>query len=123
MIPGDNILEEAFQAIDTEVCKWVKYTSRTLNAVGQWVTIYADPVDVDASVQAVSRNTYMLLGLDLQKDYTNIFVPADTTDLDRDVTGDRMILSDGKIYQIESTSDWYGMDGWTECLCVRVPSL
>lgn len=123
MTPGSNILEEAFGAIDTEVCQWIKYTDRTLNAVGQWVTVYAEPVDVDASVQAVSRNTYMQLGLDLQKDYTNIFVPCDTTDLDRDVTGDRMILPDGKIYQIESTSDWYGMDGWTECLCIRVPSL
>jgi hypothetical protein len=104
-------LDDATQVIDTLTIQYVKYLGRVKNAVGQWISSYATPVDVQASVQAVPRTTYNQLGLDLQKQYVNVFVSLDVTDLDRDVSGDQFILPDGRRYQLESQTDWYGIDG------------
>lgn len=110
-VPGSNLLDDATTVISTIEVQYQKYMSRVKNAVGQWVSAYADPVGKQASVQAVPRQTYNQLGLDLQKQYVNLFISLDVTDLDRDVTGDRFTLPDGRLYQLESQTDWYGIDG------------
>ncbi|WVR18073.1 head protein [Burkholderia phage Bm1] len=119
-IPSSNLLDEAFGLIETQTIQWMPYSQRTLNDVRQWVTTYAAPQDIEASVQAVDRQTYVDLGLDFQKDYVQVYACIDSTDLDRDVTGDRFILPDGRVYQIESELSWFMMDGWTGSLCVKV---
>lgn len=128
MIPGSDLLADAFTAIDPVPVQYLKYGSRALNAVGQWVTTYFAAVTAYASVQAIPRGAYKQLGLDLQKKYVSLFVELDVVDLDRDQTGDRFILPDGLTYQIESETDWYGPDGgfygntgWVgPLLCVQV---
>jgi hypothetical protein len=119
MIPGSDILDEAFGCIDTNTIQYIKYIDRTLNDVGQWVSTYQAPIDFEASVQAVNRKTYNQLGLDFQKNYINVFFSVNAVDLDRGVTGDRVQINQ-KLYQIENLSDWYAMDGWVEALCVEV---
>ena len=118
--PGSNLLQEAFSCIGTSTIQYLADNGRNVNDVGQWVSTYAPPINIEASVQAVARSTYVELGLDLQKNYTNIFFQKDAIDLSRDATGDRVILLDGRMYQLESLTDWYLQDGWVECLCVQV---
>lgn len=110
-VPGSNLLDDATMVINTIEIQYMAFTSRVTNAVGQWVTTYGASVPVQASIQAVPRNIYQQLGLDLQKQYINVFASLAVTDLDRDVTGDRFVLPDGRLYQIQSQSDWYGIDG------------
>lgn len=120
MTPGSNLLEDAFDAIDTIEVQHLAYGSRVENAVGQWVTTYADPVVVEASVQAVPRSAYVELGLDFQKQFVQVFANISVNDVARDVTGDRFILDDGLLYQVASQIDWFTHDGWVGVLCVRV---
>lgn len=119
-IPGSNLLDEAFGLIDTVEIQWLPYVDRVLNDARQWVTTYGQPQPIEASVQAVDRQTYVDLGLDFQKDYLQVYACVDSTDVDRDQTGDRFILPDGRVYQIESELPWFMMDGWTGSLCVKV---
>lgn len=120
MIPGMNLLESAMACIAAQPdVMYAPTTGRTLNDVGQYVTSYADPRKVNASVQAVSRQTYVELGLDMQRNYYNVFSTENATDLQRGSSGDRFIWNN-RILQCESETDWYLQDGWTEILVVDV---
>lgn len=119
MVPGSNLLKRASRLIQFTPVLYFPYASRTLNSVGQWTTTYGAFQKLMASVQAVPRDTYVTLGLDLQRNYVNIFVSTNVIDLARDVSGDQFQF-DGRTFQIESQTSWYIRDGWAEALAVEV---
>jgi len=119
MIPGSNLLEEAFENIETQLIQYKKFNGRALNAVGQWVNSYLPDQDVEASVQAVNRNTYQQLGLDFQKNYIQIYICLNGVAITRDSAGDRFLYN-GKEYQCDSELSWFEMDGWVGLLAVRL---
>ncbi|MNH03096.1 hypothetical protein D3C81_678170 [compost metagenome] len=118
-VPGSDLLAEALQIIETDTIQILKQNVRTLNAAGIYVTTYGEPVDFEASVQAVDRNTYNQLGLDMNKRYIQIYVSDDVNDLTRDTTGDKVHFN-GREYSITSALDWFAIDGWVGLLCVDV---
>lgn len=128
MFPGNNLLEDAFAAIDPIEIQYLKYRSRTLSEAGVWITGYESPVPVEASVQAVNRSRYTFMGLDFNKNYCMLFLSLDVLDLQRDSAPDRFILPDDRMYQVVSETDWFGEDGawatgvngWTSVLVVRL---
>lgn len=117
--PGSNLLRRAARLIKLQTVGYYMFMSRELNRVKQWVSAFAPSVDIQGSVQAVPRNKYSDLGLDLQRDYVNLFAAKDIQDIDRDRTGDQFTWQN-KLYQIESQTDWYAQDGWVECLAVKI---
>lgn len=119
MIPGSNILNMAMSVIATQAVDYYAYAYRTVNDIGLDVAGYQDPVTIYGSVQAVPRSVYQERGLDLQKNYVNFFVRSDAIDLHRDTSGDQFRYS-GKVFQLISTTNWYGQDGWVEVLCVEI---
>lgn len=123
MVPGSNLLEEAFDLIETTPILYYKDNGRVLNDVGVYVTSYADPIEIEASVQAPDRQTYVQYGLDMQRNYLNVFIPNDTIDLSRDQSGDQFVIGPpGKKYryQLESEIPWYEYDGWVEVYVVQI---
>lgn len=128
MIPGSDLLSDAFEAIDSVTIGYCRWLSRTKTPQGQWQNLFSTSVDIEASVQAVPRNLYQQYGLDFQKDYVSIFTEHNITDVTRDDSGDVFIMPNGKQYQAISNNDWYGIDGgwqggigWVgPVLCVRL---
>ncbi len=116
-VPGSDLLSEAFAVIDTVEVIYRKYKSRALNDLGFWVAEYEEDVYAEASVQVPDRTTYQQFGLDFQKNYMTLYLSLDAIDLSRDVSGDQFILTDGILYQLESSVPWYDYDGWV-CLTV-----
>lgn len=117
--PGSNLLRRAARLIKLQPVGYFMWLSRSLNPVKQWISVFAPSVSIRGSVQAVPRNKYEFLGLDFQRDYVNLFAAKDIQDIDRDRTGDQFTYA-GKLYQIESQTDWYMQDGWVECLAVKI---
>jgi hypothetical protein len=118
-VPGSNLLAQALRAIKPVQIQYLKFQSRSPNASKQWIPVFADPVPIWASVQAVPRSTYAQYGLDFQRDYIKIFAQEDVVDLDRDSSGDRFIYNDD-LFQLESENRWFLQDGWASCLAVKV---
>lgn len=117
MIPGQNLLNMCLTLIAKQSVTYYRFLSRTANSVGQDITTYASPVTIYGSFQAVPRNLYMQLGLDLQKDYSTFYTSNDVLDITRDVSGDQLVY-DGRRYQVESNNDWFTQDGWKGILVV-----
>ena len=116
-IPGQNLLNMALTIIAKQTLSYYQFVSRGLNAVGQDITVYASPINLVGSWQPVPRNLYEVYGLDLQKDYFTFYSSNNILDIQRDISGDQVVFM-GKRYQVESSNDWYQLDGWKGMLCV-----
>ena len=116
-IPGINLLNMALTIIAKQNLAYYHFVSRGLNAVGQDITVYASPINLVGSWQPVPRNLYEVYGLDLQKDYFTFYSSNNILDIQRDISGDQVVFM-GKRYQVESSNDWYQLDGWKGMLCV-----
>lgn len=118
-IPGVNLYRIATKVIAQQPILYYMDAGRVQDAQRNWVTSYAEPVTLMASVQAVLRNQYVELGLEFQKNYVKIWVDKDVVDLDRDASGDYFEFG-GKKYKLEDETTWFEQDGWTSCLAVEI---
>lgn len=117
MIPGSNLLNMAFRVIAKETVLYYRDGGRTLNSIGQDITLYQPALELSGSFQPVPRKVYYLYGLDLQKSYYTFYASRDILDVNRDVSGDQISFN-GQRFQCESANDWYAIDGWVGMLCV-----
>lgn len=119
-IPGQNLLNIALRVIKEQTIQYYQFDTRTLNNVGQYETVFLDPVNIVGSFQPVPRSLYRTYGLDFQKEYYTFYTSNDLLDLTRDVSGDQIAFM-GKRYQCQSNNDWFKLDGWKGVLCVNIP--
>lgn len=119
MIPGSNLLDDAFLLINTQRVSYFQFLSRSVNQIGYDVAVYASPVYLNGSLQPVPRNLYEKYGLDFQKSYLTFYASANILDVKRDVSGDQIVFN-GKKYQVESSNDWFLIDGWVGVLIVYI---
>lgn len=119
MIPGSNLLNMALTVIAKQSITYFKALGRSLNNIGQDVTIYDLPTIILGSFQPVPRKLYETYGLDLQKSYFTFYTSNNIIDVGRDVSGDQIVFQNLR-YQCESSNDWFGEDGWVGVLCVLI---
>lgn len=118
-IPGSNILNMALSVIAKTTVQYYEAVARPLNNIGQNFTQYAPAVNIIGSFQPVPRALYMTLGLDFQKTYFRLFTSNNVVDIGRDVSSDQISFQ-GRRYQCESSTPWFGLDGWVEVLCIDI---
>lgn len=121
IVPGVNLLGLAARVLRFQDVQHRAYTGRTLNTVGDYVSAFADPVTIKASVQPVEKKLYQQLGLDLTKNYVYLWTSADIKPPKEERAGD-LLEFDGLTYQAESDRHWRAMDGFTKMLAVEVQS-
>jgi len=114
---GSNLLSMALGIIGTTAIQLYRFADRNTNSIGNIVSLYDDPIDCRASVQAVPRILMHQLGLDMQKSYITVYAIDDVSDIERDTSGD-VIAFNGKYWQSESSTDWHAIDGWQGTLFV-----
>ncbi len=56
-----------------------------------------------------------------KKTYYTFYSSVDVLDIIRDTSSDKLGFN-GEIYQVESSNDWFAVDGWTGVLAVRIPN-
>ena len=118
-VPGSNLLKQALKAIKPTTIQYVKFNGRVLNAARQYIDSYDAPSPLRASVQAVARDKYQDLGLDLQKNYIKIWASANLIDLKRDYSGDYFIYG-GVKYKLNNQTPWFLQDGWASAIAIDI---
>jgi len=114
-----NLLLSAFNLIDRQTINYYKFNNRILNSVGQWISEYDEPIEIQGSLQPVPRSLYEQYGLDFQKDYYNFFALSDVMDVEREVSGDQLEFLNNR-YQVNSKVAWYSIDEWVQLLCIKI---
>lgn len=120
-VPGSNILNMALRVIAPQPLTHLAFVSRAENSAGDTVSVYADPVDIVGSMQAIDKKLYQELGLNLAKNYMTLYTSADVRPTARDRQGD-LVTYGGRTWLCESDSDWGTADGWRRLLVVEVPA-
>lgn len=118
-VPGSNLLNRALRLIASQTFDYYRFISRAAGATGLFVASYDDPLTLKGSIQPVPRRLYEALGLDLTKNYYNIYVSKSVLDVRRDVSGDYVIYNAQK-FQCESITAWFAADGWVAIMAVQV---
>lgn len=117
MLP--NLLNMALSVTGQQNFSYQKFLSRSVNEIGLDIAVYAPPVTVSGSPQAVPRSLLTQMGLDLQGNYLIFYLSKNIEDVKRDVAGDQIIFG-SKTYKCLSETDWFPMNGWTGVLSVQV---
>ena len=118
-VPGSNLLNIALSVIQKQSVLYYAENTRTLNDIGQDVTVYDAPRELVGSFQPVPRRMYEKYGLDLQKTYYTFYTSNDVRDVERDISGDQLVYGADR-FQCESNNEWYRADGWKGILVCRV---
>ena len=119
MIPGVNLLNIAFGAIASQSLTWRQYAGRSENALGQFVTTYAEPVTIRGSWQPVQRDQYAEMGLDESKSYFNLYTAHQLRGVEEGRAPD-LIDYAGRRYSVHGVTPWAGLDGWNHAVCVEL---
>lgn len=117
-VPGSNLLKRASRLIKLQAVAYYQDAGRTNNDIGVEQTVYEPPVTVQGSVQAVPLSAYQQLGLDFGKTYVTLYTQTPMVGVARDVSGD-VFTYNGKVYQVQSPTDWNAQDGWNGVLAVQ----
>lgn len=119
MIPGVNLLAQAFAVIGQQQVKLHQFTGRAPNELGQYVTTYAEPIDIRGSWQPVSKAAYKALGLDMDREHAMLYTPQRIQTIKRNGSGDQATMY-GKRWQALDLTDWFYQDGWNAVVFVVV---
>lgn len=119
-IPGANLLSIAARVLRMQTLQHRAFISRTENSAGDTVSTFADPVEIQGSVQPLDKKLYQELGLNLTKNYVMLYTLASVSPTTRDREGD-LVSFGGLTWQCESDQNWAAIDGFTKMLCVETP--
>lgn len=120
-VPGANLLSMALRVIQPQTLVHRAFVTRDENSVGNTISVFADPVSITGSMQAVNKKLYQELGLNLAKNYSTLYTSANVRPTARDREGD-IVEYGGMKWQCESDMNWAIADGWRKLLCVEIPA-
>jgi len=120
MIPGSNLLNQAFSLISQQSVSWYKFSGRLLNDIGFYEDTYELPLTITGSLQPVDKSVYQDYGLDFKKSYFRFYTSNNVLGLDRDYSGDRFIYNNIN-FAVSDEIEWRSIDGWNSVLLVKAP--
>jgi len=115
--PGSNLLALALTVQGQQPVVWRRCTGRTTDAAGRQISVYAAPVTVYGSFQAVNTNMLSQYGLDMNKRYSTFFASSRFNEPDRDQAPDAFDYG-GRRWVAVTGVDWFTQDGWDSVLVV-----
>lgn len=114
----NNLLISAMSLIPPETLTYEKWIGNTINEIGLDIPTYADPVEVQGSIQYhIAERTYTAYGLDLNKNYALVNLPAEVVGGAENPTPDRLTFH-GKNWIVVKCNNWYMYDGWVKLIVV-----
>lgn len=104
--------------IPTEPVMYMKYTGKSDSSVGVVVPTFADPIEIQASVQKVKTEVYEQLGLKMEKKYKAVYSAENILSNNSQPLPDKLEFHGRKWIVCGDLSEWFFFDGWTGVLVV-----
>lgn len=113
-----NLFNIAISVIPPETAQYVQFTGETVNQIGLSVPSYAEPIDIEASIQPLGDTAYKDLGLDFQKEYYTVYSNQRMHGINEQKHPDKLKFH-GKEFTVQKTTYWNEYDGWGSVLVVK----
>lgn len=115
----DNLLLTALAVIPPEPIKYEKWVSNTVNSIGYDVSTYAEAVDTIASIQThISEKMYQAFGLDFNRNYCLVNIPAEVVGVSEQMTPDRLTFH-GRKWIVVKGNNWHAYNGWCKVIVIE----
>lgn len=114
-----NLLLKALNLIPPVSVTYKKFLGNTRSADGILSAAYDEGAEYpNASVQPVPTEVYHERGMDMQKKYFDVYIPAEIRALEGQEAPDVVVFG-LKTYKVWKTEPWQFYDGWTKCTVVE----
>lgn len=116
-----NVLERALRIIPKQKVTYKKFKKVTVNAIGNQVNVYEDPITVEGSIQPTDQDTLYKLGIANTGDIYTVFLRGNAVSIAKVQSNDIVIGDDGQIYNIFRADIWinYPDQDWNRILVKR----
>ena len=105
--------------IPPEPIKYEKYQGIITNQIGYDVAAYAEPIDTKASIQShISEKMYQAYGLDMNKNYRLVNIPAEIIGTAEQNSPDRLSFH-GRRWIVIKSNNWHEYNGWCKVIVVE----
>lgn len=118
IVPGSNLLAEAFALIAQEQVRLRIASGRVLNTNREYDTVYSDVGPMRSSWQPLSFDRAARLGLDESSELWTVWIEYDLKTVDEDRGVDQVVWRGGT-YDVIRVRPWYQIDGWSEAVCQK----
>ena len=118
-IPGLNLLNIAASVIATQPVQYKQWLSHTSTSAGQLVDVYDNLTSIRGSWQPASMTTIKNLGLDMSKQYRQLWTNVAIQLVDVNRGADKIIADGYEWTPASSGDDWSSADGWRAVIFVR----
>lgn len=116
-----NVLERALRIIPKQQVTYKKFKKVTVNAIGNQVNVYENPITVEGSIQPTDQDTLYKLGIANTGDIYTVFLRGNAVSIAQIQSNDLVIGADGTIYNIFRADIWmnYPNQDWNRILVKR----
>lgn len=116
-----NVLERALRIIPKQKVTYKKFKKVTVNAIGNQVNVYEDPITVEGSIQPTDQDTLYKLGIANTGDIYTVFLRGNAVSIAKVQSNDIIIGDNGQIYNIFRADIWinYPDQDWNRILVKR----
>ena len=115
----DNLLLTALTVIPPEEITFEKYQGVITNQIGYDISSYAAPVKTKGSIQShISERMYQAFGLDMNKNYRLVNIPAQIIGTAEQNSPDRLSFH-GRKWIVVKSNNWHIYNGWCKVIVVE----
>ena len=116
-----NVLARALKIIPKQQVTYKKFKGVTVNAIGNQVNTYEQPITVDGSIQPTDQDTLYKLGIANTGDIYTVFLRGNAVSIAKIQSNDIIIGADGAVYNIFRADIWveYPDQDWNRILVKR----
>ena len=119
-IPGSNNLRMARRLIATQSFTLFRPSGTVLTDDGEPVTVLSKAETIrNASIQPVSQDRYLDLGLNLKKIFYQVWADIDLSSPLR-TDAEAVIEYGGQRFRVCTDVPWFSTDGWSQFMIVRI---
>ena len=116
-----NVLKRALNIIPKQWVTYKKFKSVSVNAIGNQVNTYENPITVEGSIQPTDQDTLYKLGVANTGDIYTVFLRGNAVSIAQIQSNDLIIGSNGAVYNIFRADTWedYPDQDWNRILVKR----
>lgn len=116
-----NVLARALNIIPKQSVTYKKFKRVTVNAIGNQVNEYEEPITVEGSIQPTDQDTLYKLGIANTGDIYTVFLRGNAVSIAQIQSNDIIIGSNGQVYNIFRADNWdfYPDQDWNRILVKR----
>lgn len=116
-----NVLARALKIIPKQQVTYKKFKSVTVNAIGNQVNVYENPITVEGSIQPTDQDTLYKLGIANTGDIYTVFLRGNAVSIAQIQSNDIIVGSNGQVYNIFRADNWdfYPDQDWNRILVKR----